>query len=333
MPDVEAMVRLSSTLVGLYPGLTDARVLAEKAGLNVGNVDLSGPPRVFVWNVVSEARRVDRLDALIRAALDDYPDQPNLLQAQNDAYDQLTSAMSEPPLPDDRWRPRLSLPRAEKLMSSMSTFLPVSFLTLGAERSRSVARVMLPDLTTGTGFLVADDLLVTNHHVLPDVDAARAARVQFNVQESATGHPEQVEEYALDPESAFTTSPMAGGHDFTVVRVSGAPTRRWGSLPLSSSGVDVGSRVMIVQHPEGGFKKVALHNNLVTYVDDDVVQYMTDTLPGSSGSPVFDSTWRVVGLHHAGGDLVEPRSGTRVFRNEGIVIARVAQALERLALP
>lgn len=28
--------------------------------------------------------------------------------------------------------------------------------------------------------------------------------------------------------------------------------------------------------------------------------YLTDTLPHSSGSPVFNSEWEVVALHHAG---------------------------------
>jgi V8-like Glu-specific endopeptidase len=217
--------------------------------------------------------------------------------------------------------------RAEKLMGATSTFLPISFLAVGMERSRSVARVMLPGLSTGTGFLLDGDLLVTNHHVIPDAPTARAARIQLNVQESGAGRPEEIDEYGLDPESAFVTSPMTGGHDYTVVRVAGAPTARWGALPLSTAGTAVGSRVMIVQHPEGGFKKVALHNNLVTYVDDDVIQYLTDTLPGSSGSPVFDSAWTVVGVHHAGGELVEPGTGRRVFRNEGIAIARVAEAV------
>lgn len=328
MPGVAALARLSATLVSLYPGQSDARALADRAGLNLGNIDLSGPPRVYLWNVVKEAANTGRLAGLLGVALEDYPGHPDLLRAQDDDYDRLTAPVPEPVLPASRWQPGLSMARAEKLMGSVSTFLPVSFLALGAERARSVARVILPDLSTGSGFLVARNLLVTNHHVLPDAETARSARVQFNFQESSTGQPEQIEELGLDPDSVFLSSPMDGGHDYAVVQVAGTPNDRWGALPLAEAGPAVGSRVMIVQHPEGGFKKIALYNNLVTYSDDDVVQYYTDTLPGSSGSPVLDQTWRVVAVHHAGGDLVEPASGRRVFRNEGITIARIVTAMK-----
>lgn len=59
------------------------------------------------------------------------------------------------------------------------------------------------------------------------------------------------------------------------------------------------------------------------------MQYLTDTMPGSSGSPVFDKDWRLVALHHSGGWILEPGSKSRYFRNEGIHIERVLDVLRR----
>ena len=53
-------------------------------------------------------------------------------------------------------------------------------------------------------------------------------------------------------------------------------------------------RVVIIQHPGGGQKQIAIAHNLVTYFDDNSVQYLTDTMPGSSGSPVFNEAWEVI---------------------------------------
>ena len=63
----------------------------------------------------------------------------------------------------------------------------------------------------------------------------------------------------------------------------------------------------------------------MAYVGEGRVQYLTDTLPGSSGSPVFDEQWNVVALHHSGGWLAEPNSASKTtyYRNEGISIDRV----------
>jgi V8-like Glu-specific endopeptidase len=61
----------------------------------------------------------------------------------------------------------------------------------------------------------------------------------------------------------------------------------------------------------------------VEYIGGNVLQYVTSTNPGSSGSPVFNDEWQVVGLHHAGGQIPEPTTGRTYGRNEGILIQRI----------
>ena len=75
-----------------------------------------------------------------------------------------------------------------------------------------------------------------------------------------------------------------------------------------------------------------LYDNLIVYVDDRIVQYLTDTLPGSSGSPCFDSEWKVIALHHSGGWLREPGAKERYYRNEGIHINKVIDGLAAAGL-
>ena len=81
-------------------------------------------------------------------------------------------------------------------------------------------------------------------------------------------------------------------------------------------------------------KQVALHNNFVIFANEAWVQYLTDTLPGSSGAPVFDVKWNVVAVHHAGGDLALPGTKQLVYRNRGTPISLVlARMTEMLGVP
>lgn len=79
----------------------------------------------------------------------------------------------------------------------------------------------------------------------------------------------------------------------------------------------------IIQHPGGGPKQIGLYHNTVVFAGEGRVQYLTDTLPGSSGAPVFNDTWQVVALHHSGGMLREPGTKRSFYRNEGIAITTV----------
>jgi V8-like Glu-specific endopeptidase len=82
--------------------------------------------------------------------------------------------------------------------------------------------------------------------------------------------------------------------------------------------------VYIVQHPYGGPKKFNLTSNKVTFLNDRTIQYLTTTVPGSSGAPVFDERWEVIALHHAAATVGTDGS---VFRNEGIRIDRIVKGL------
>jgi hypothetical protein len=72
-------------------------------------------------------------------------------------------------------------------------------------------------------------------------------------------------------------------------------------------------------------------------VNDDGVflHYVSDTDYGSSGSPVFDNAWKLIGLHHArkaNDNKLKVGSGTPPdFLNEGIKIATIATDIEQRA--
>ncbi|MGW4978847.1 trypsin-like peptidase domain-containing protein [Streptomyces mirabilis] len=209
---------------------------------------------------------------------------------------------------------------AEKIIGE-NTLRHISFLQRGIEAAKSVALVHTGQWV-GTAFLVAPDLILTNNHVLPSRDVAEASIIRFNYQLELDGTPAQVHDVAVRPAGLFITDKNL---DFTLTELSDPVGEKWARI--GNTGAAVGQRVNIVQHPAGMPKQVSIHNNMVQYVDEKVVQYLTTTLGGSSGSPVFDDEWAVVAVHHAGGLLEEPRTGRTYFRNEGIAIAAILDAL------
>jgi endonuclease G len=88
-----------------------------------------------------------------------------------------------------------------------------------------------------------------------------------------------------------------------------------------------------VQHPEGQYKQIALRENQVIGRGKGgiTLHYAADTLPGSSGSPVYNDQFELVALHHAGGRLNETtlEDGTAVpdDSNEGIRISAIVKTL------
>ncbi|MCW2701273.1 MAG: serine protease [Blastococcus sp.] len=200
----------------------------------------------------------------------------------------------------------------------LNNLLSIAWLSQGLTLAAAVARIVLPE-GAGTGFLIAPDLLLTNNHVLPDADVARTCTVEFNYQANWTGSLEPVKRFTVDPDHFRTSVEL----DYTIVRVKESPGDLYGYIDLATrADVAVNDFVSIIQHPMGGLKQVCLTDNKVAAVFGHLVQYSTDTEPGSSGSPVFNQNWQLVALHHRGGNLQGP-DGTKYFSNEGISIGSV----------
>lgn len=196
----------------------------------------------------------------------------------------------------------------------------MAWLRRGLEVARSVCRVVTP-VSIGSGFMLAGGRLLTNHHVIPSAAVAEKSYAEFNVEEDLAGHLSPAHRVAIDAEGLVAQ----GDLDFCLAKLKepavGLPLSEWGHLEVEATAVpSVGEHVTIIQHPAGGPKQIAITANQVVNIYEHRLQYSTDTMPGSSGSPVFNDAWKVVALHRRGGNLVTNQRGDRMFANEGILM-------------
>jgi len=253
------------------------------------------------------------------------------------SFDSAATAIPVEPMPDAAYHGPVGAEGFERLTSKSNSLRPIGFLMRGWKVSQSVGRIVLADKSTGSGFMIPNDIFITNNHVLSSAETARTARIEFNYQQTPEGGDAQPDPYPLDPDNGFATSltDAQGGDDWTAVKVKGNPTAKWGSLSLVT--LPTGSpkeddEVIIIQHPMGGPKQIALSHNLVVFADARRLQYLTDTLAGSSGSPVLDIQWRVVGLHHSWKTLSDPNTKAPLIANQGTHINVVIEGLKAKGL-
>ena len=156
-----------------------------------------------------------------------------------------------------------------------------------------------------TAFLIAPNLLLTNWHVFPDIASAKGNGANFFHERGDAGVAVG-ETFEVDPDYFFMSQERL---DFAIVglKTKSATGQDLAgvdpvALTASPAKILVGQPVNIIQHPDGGPKTwVTMNENrLIDISDDGFLQYTADTLQGSSGSPVFSTTWELVGLHHSG---------------------------------
>lgn len=201
----------------------------------------------------------------------------------------------------------------------------------GLERSLAVAKIETETEAVGTGFVVKgkdfheafgeDLLLLTNAHVVSDDPKVQKA---LRADEAIVRF-ESLDNWTCGvAELLWTSSP--DDLDATLLRLDGQPIGFKPfpvapKLPLA----DGLQRVYIVGHPGGRELSISLNDNLLLDWQDPWLHYRTPTEGGSSGSPVFNHDWRLIGLHHAG-DLnmrkLNGKDGTYAA-NEGIWIQTI----------
>lgn len=247
--------------------------------------------------------------------------------------------------------PRQELQRVVNAAAGFHDVIP--FATALLEQASRVCRVEVvggAESTTGTGFLVGPDLVLTNHHVLADVVAGTTSstgvrcRFDFHVRADQTiDHGNDVPlaadwRVADSPHSVVDTEPLAATlpspdeldyalirleHDIGARPAPGRDQRGWLDLFAEAVPLTPGTPLLILQHPASQPLKYALDTAGVLAVNGNCtrVTYGVNTLKGSSGSPCFSLDLRLVALHHAGAPEF------RVDRNEGVPIAAIAAHL------
>jgi V8-like Glu-specific endopeptidase len=212
----------------------------------------------------------------------------------------------------DEWRGRESPQDVQEKIIGENTLRDVRLLELALVASRAVVRIR-SDTGLGSGFLSGPRLVMTNNHVIGSRQMAQQSAFTFNYQLDQALRPAPVQTTRALPDGLFYTN---ADLDVTVVEIEEIPD---GVTPLQLAGLAVqrDQRVNIIQHPGGHYKKISMQNNFVAYADARHLQYLTSTEPGSSGSPVFDDNFVVVGIHHSGGNLLEPGTDRRYLRNAG----------------
>lgn len=212
----------------------------------------------------------------------------------------------------------------------------------GLDRCRAVARIenTFSD-AIGTGFLVGgkqlspvlpDLVLVTNGHVVPEDLPYDQARVVFH---GLTGDSESVRRRFEIVRWWWYQPSKAPGLDVTLLELDAYPAEVT-PIPLAERMPRLGARTppraYVIGHPLGwDTPQFSLQDNLLIDYDDRLVHYRSPTEPGSSGSPVFDGTWSLIAVHHAGG-LEMPKlheAGGTYPANEGISVAALRAELEQ----
>ncbi|MGB8315428.1 MAG: DNA/RNA non-specific endonuclease [Aestuariivirga sp.] len=229
-------------------------------------------------------------------------------------------------------------PRMEAMVGPTLDFVGVSFLERGRTAADAVVRIRYRDgRPQGTGAMIAPGIILTNNHVIPTPGDAAGFIVEFDYEKDANDLDRPVTSFDLDPGRCFLHDPVER-LDYTVIalgkRLQGSrDLRQTGFLLLSDAANKhmLGEVANIIQHPRGDFKQIVLRENRLVSRLDYVLQYVADTEPGSSGSPVFNNEWQVIALHHWGGPspmaIPALAPGASYEINEGVRISSIVKDL------
>ena len=324
---------LRDLFVMAYRRPTVAEQVADQAGIVAGTFPNYADMRTTWTELIRVMGDQGRLRPLVEAAAKDPAAAAYRLRfAEMLSEDPPVAAPQPGAGADDWWRGDDSEPVVaarvfpERLMERRTRLLPIQLAEAVVAAARSVAKLSLTfgsHPAHGTGFLIAGDALLTNHHnvVHEEFGPVTSVVAEFDHQLGFGGK-------ALVRRCVIASVVGDAAHDWAVLKLE-TPVERE-PLPLGTQfEVAVDDTVVIVQHPGGGFKQFALEPLAIRLVEADRIQYLADTQQGSSGSPVFNTRMEVIALHHAEAEatVVVEGAPTVVWRNQGINIARVTKAL------
>jgi V8-like Glu-specific endopeptidase len=227
--------------------------------------------------------------------------------------------------------------RLERILGS-DGFQSLNWYRTGLQRCRAVARIQSDrGEGRGTGFLVqGSDLhpdlpplvLITNGHVVPEELDPTEAHVAFHGLDDDQGLQAR---FRVNRQCWYQPS---GGDalDTTILELDGYPqdvipvvlAKALPRKPLDHR------RAYVIGHPHGVDQpQFSLQDNILLDYDQRVLHYRSPTEPGSSGSPVFNDQWQLIGLHHSSSNRFPKlnNAGGTYAANEGITFEAIRTGL------
>jgi S1-C subfamily serine protease len=329
-------------------------VVGKPLGQIVGFSPFAADIGSLALGLVEHTNHRDKMGLLVTTARDARPDSRELLAAA----EQLGLSSTGRVIPKDSLTID-GANNLEKLVRKVTQKVPIAtFLSRVALAEVRVCRVQIDrnaqePIALGTGFLVAGDRVMTNYHVIEPIlkgtYAPQSLRFVFDYRTDISGTVVTSGRAvsAGDP-WCIASQPYAPGDikfgdreakadelDFALLKVAhavgdekiietgitGAQVRGFFDLTTVAVPPPANEPMFVLGHPTGEPLAISMGSVLSHAAEGRRLRHDAYTLGGSSGSPVFNADFQLVGLHHAG----DPRDGAAQF-NQAIPIGLIAQA-------
>jgi hypothetical protein len=191
--------------------------------------------------------------------------------------------------------------------------------------SRAAGYVSVPEMSSRcSGFLIGRDVVMTNHHCVPDASAAVGVVVNFTY------------ETAWDQAGAVRCDQFIGASealDYALLRCRGTPGDTFGSLAIDGRALAT-NRAIALLHQQCDYftneacaptKKVS--PGKVTAIAGNRITHDADMLGGSSGGGIIDpATGAVIAINNA--HLTRGTTGGRGTTNIGVPMSLIVPDIE-----
>ena len=212
---------------------------------------------------------------------------------------------------------------------------------LGAMRNaRSVGRIWHGPDAIGTGFLLdgaalcsewtGQQVFITNNHVMSNPLSHAIAVLPEQVQITFDVLDGGIDADRYEVVEVLWQSPVAE-FDATIAvldtSIDDVDSYRIARSMPQKKGTD---RVYAIGHPRGGEISFSFQDNMLIDFDDRRMHYRTPTEGGSSGSPLFNEKWELIGLHHSGSETLKRINGNGTYAaNEGLQLPAIIEQIAR----
>ena len=223
-------------------------------------------------------------------------------------------------------------PMSPGVFSEPDDFMSPATLLIGLKCCRSVARVEKNNgEAAGTGFVLPESalmvgggandqfFLVTNYHVVGHHDISQFRATFYGLRDSE----DRPFTTALGPTIVASSPPDQ--LDYMIIGLAQQP-QGLQTYNIAKTLPKIGDGIFSAGHPLGASIMLSIGgDNRLLDCKGDKTHSCTGSLDGSSGSPLFDNNFQLVGVMHAGGSsiptLSDPRE--RHAANEGILIQSI----------